>query len=176
LKAFVLLGFVGAMTACGAAGSSGTPVRTTDSSLGAAFANYHTFGFRFAGQPAAPFEVSARSFEGERRMRPLIVAELLRKGYEEQTGRDKPDFTVSFGLGYAKEANQLTEQTATPIEKGRMAIDAFDTSSNAQVWHGTAEAQVNPAKIDDSLLAAAVQQLLAPFPARGGAVTAAQAP
>jgi hypothetical protein len=182
MKALLLVVLVGAMAAC-AADSSRARVQTAESSAGVAFANYHTFGFRPAEQPAAPFEVSARSFEVERRMRPLIVAELLGKGYAEQAGQTRPDFMVAFGLGYAQDAVPSVDQTggagpaaAAPIERGKIAIDAFDTSSAAQVWHGTAEAEVNPKTIDDQLLRAAVHQLLAPFPSRAIAVTSAQAP
>ena len=172
MKAILLLAFLAATNACGAA-SSDARVRTTESSAGAAFAKYHTFGFRPGEQPVAPFEVSARAFEVERRMRPLIVSELLRKGYAEQAGQDKPDFVVVFGLGYAKEAVPPVDQpggagpaAATPIERGRLAIDAFDTATDTQVWHGIAEAEINPEKIDDQLVQTAVRQILAPFPGR----------
>jgi hypothetical protein len=178
----VLSVLVGAMTACGTGTSSGGRIETAGSPPAVAFANYHTFGFRPAGQPAAPFEVSARSFEVERRIRPLIVAELLSKGYAEPAGQAKPDFVVVFGSGYSQAAPPSIDQPGgagpaapTPPEKGRIAIDAFDASSDVQVWHGIAEAEVNPQKIDDQLLQTAIHKLLAPFPARSS-VTSAQAP
>jgi hypothetical protein len=48
-------------------------------------------------------------------------------------------------------------------------------TSEAQVWHGTAEAEVGPKKIDDQLLQSAVRRVLAPFPTCA-AVAAPQAP
>jgi uncharacterized protein DUF4136 len=168
----ILLVLVGAMTACGTASSSGAHVQT-ESSAGTTFATYHTFGFRPARRPAQPFEVSARDFEVERRMRPLIVAELSRKGYAEQVGESKPDFVVAFASGYASVAPAgeypnygAASAPSTEVEKNEIVVDAFDTSTDAQVWHGTAESKVNPEKIDDPLLQASVERLLAPFPAR----------
>jgi hypothetical protein len=116
-------------------------------------------------------------------MRPLIVAELLRKGYAEPAGDAKPDFLVAFASGYLQEATASASPAQSggslaagpPITKGSIFVDAFDTSSDAQVWHGTAEAEVNADQINDQLLQTAVQRLLAPFPARIG-VTSAQAP
>jgi uncharacterized protein DUF4136 len=178
----IFLVLIGAMTACGTATSSGPHVQS-EGSASAALASYRTFGFRLAERPAAPFEVSARGFEVERRMRPLIVAELSRKGYIEQAGEGKPDFVIAFACGYTKEAAGQTElggsASTRPTERGGIVIDAFDTSSDTQVWHGAAESKVDPEHIDDALLQAAVQRLLAPFPARRagfGPVAAAQAP
>jgi hypothetical protein len=173
MKAIISL--VGALAACGAAGRPVT--YATESAGEVAFVSYQTFGFLPARQPAAPFEVSARSFEVERRIRPLIVAELLRKGYAEQTGEAKPDFVVVFGSAYAQvpPTDPVVWVDPPPIQKGRIAIDAFDASSDAQVWHGTAEAEVDLEKVDNQLLQTAVQQVLAPFPARSPA-KAAQAP
>jgi hypothetical protein len=180
----ILLVLVGAMTACGTV-SSGAHVQT-ESSAGATFATYRTFGVRPGRRPAAPFDVSARDFEVERRMRPLIVAELSRKGYAEEVGQAKPDFVVAFASGYASvEAWQYggsnygaSSAPSTEIEKNKIVVDAFDTSTDAQVWHGTAVSKVNPEKIDDQLLQASVQRLLAPFPARsagsGLAITSTQ--
>jgi hypothetical protein len=182
MKWIATLTLAGALAACGTAGSSTTHIQTAQSGAGA-FASYRTFGFRLSGQPSAPYEVTARSFEVERRMRPLIVAELVRRGYEELTGESKPDFVVAFASGYAKEPAGTvspaelggTAGATPPVEKGKLVVDAFDTSSETQVWHGTAEAEVNPDKIDDTLLQAAVQRLLATFPPRNG-IAMPQAP
>jgi hypothetical protein len=179
MKAILLAVFVGATMACGAPAAR---VETAESSPGTAFAKYHTFGFRPAGQPTPPFEVTARSFEVEARMRPLIVAELLRKGYTQQTGQGRPDLVLAFESGYSKDAMTNVGEVggAGPasvprIVRGKITVDAFDMSSDAQVWHGTAEAEVDPKRIDDQLLQTAVQKLLAPFPARNG-LALAQAP
>jgi uncharacterized protein DUF4136 len=155
------------MAACAATSSPTVRVRT-ESSAAASFAAYRTFGFRLAGSPPAPFEVSARSFEVERRMRALVVAELVRKGYAEQLGAANPDFVVTLASGYTEEPFFMGEAPLfDTAEKGAIVIDAFDASSTAQVWHGVGEAEVDPRKINDQLLEVGVQRVLASFPARG---------
>jgi hypothetical protein len=168
------IAFIVVFAACAGQASR---IESGSSSADGAFAKYRTFGFRPVSQPDEPFEVSARSFEAERRMRPLVEAELLRRGYAESSGQVRPDFLVSFGLGYAQvpTTSQPGGSLATVVvEKGRIAVDAFDASNGLQVWHGSGEAEVDPKKIDDSLLEAAVQQVLAPFPTRSAASPPAQ--
>jgi hypothetical protein len=157
---------LGAMTACAATSSPNVRVQT-DSSAVASFAPYRTFAFGLAGAPPAPFQVSARSFEVERRMRSLVAAELVRKGYTEQAGSAHPDLVVTLATGYATEDVYVGQEPSTEtVEKGAIVIDAFDASSAAQVWHGVGETEVDREKINDQLLQTGVQSVLASFPAR----------
>ena len=179
IKSMALV-LLGAMAACAATPSPVGHVQTDTSATGA-FADFHTFAFRLASNPPSPFQVSARSFEVEKRMRPLVVAELASKGYVEQLGPTKPDFMISFASGYATEVPYQGQGPAsTGVEKGSIVIDAFDAASESQVWHGTGEARVDPEKIDDQLLRTAVQRVLASFPSRtpegNPGVTSAQTP
>ncbi|MGD0678277.1 MAG: DUF4136 domain-containing protein [Polyangiaceae bacterium] len=178
------LGFVllSAMSACAATTPSRVQVQT-ESVSGGPFQAYRTFGFRLAERPPAPFQVSSRSFEVESRLRSLVAAELVRKGYVEQPDSTKPDFVVRLASGYASELYYTGDPgydalAANPVEKGAIVIDAFDTSSAAQVWHGTAEAEVDPKRINSRLLETSVQGVLASFPARSSedrpGVTASQ--
>jgi hypothetical protein len=161
------LAFLGAMAACVTTHLPNVLVQTQSSAL-SSFAPYHTFGFRIAGMPPAPFQVSARSFEVERRMRSLVVAQLVGKGYAEQQGSAHPDFVVSFSAGYADDPPPGGEPPMFEMPvKGAIVIDVFDASSDAHVWHATAEAEVEPTQLDDRLLRVAVQRALASFPARG---------
>jgi hypothetical protein len=176
MKATMLL-LVGLLAACGGTGLSNRHIQS-ETAASPTFANYRTFAFGPATQPVAPFGVSGRSFEVERRLRPLVAAELQSKGYTEQAGQAKPDFMVSFASGYFREADSAQwgpGGTDLGVLKGQVVIDAFDVTSEAQVWHGTAEAEVDPKKIDDQLLQSAVRRVLAPFPTRA-AVAAPQAP
>jgi hypothetical protein len=170
---------LGAMAGCAATTSPAVVVQT-DSSAVASFATYRTFGFRFAGAPPAPFQVSARSFEVERRMRSLVAAELVRKGYTEQPGAAHPDFVVTLASGYATEPVYVGQEPAKTVEKDALVIDAFDDSSAAQVWHGVGETEIDPKEINDQLLQTGVRSVLASFPARSwGArpgLTSKQAP
>src|ERR1700722_5822999 len=157
---------VAAMSACGAA----TPpdrhvaVRSVGSTT---FASYRTFGIGPAREPAPPFQLSARAFELEERMRPLVGPELLRKGYAEEAGGAKPDVLLKFAAGYdttppapQREGNKGGGMT------GEIVVDAFDGATEAQVWRGTAQSEVDPDKIDPQLLQYAVEHLLLTFPGR----------
>ena len=152
--------------------SASTPDRAVQT-IGAASvpsARYRTFAFGLAEPPAAPYALSARSFEVERRLEPFIVAELTKKGYALSEGN--ADFLVRFSAGNAEVPIPQpgeTEGNGGPTEYvhvGEIVIDAFDGSSRAQVWHGAAEAQINPQRINEHLLQTAVRQMLAKFPAR----------
>jgi Domain of unknown function (DUF4136) len=161
------LAFLGAMASCVSSQLPNVLVQTQSSAI-ESFAPYHTFGFRLAGTPPEPFQVSARSFEVERRMRSLVVAQLVGKGYTEQLGSARPDFVVTFSAGYADDppAGGEPPMFEMPV-KGAIIIDAFDASSDAHVWHATAEAEVEATQIDDPLLQVAVRRALASFPVRG---------
>jgi hypothetical protein len=54
-----------------------------------------------------------------------------------------------------------------------MVLDAFDGSTAQQVWHGTAQAEIDPQRINEraiGAIGAAMRQMLAPFPARSDAL------
>jgi hypothetical protein len=167
MKSIGLL-LLGAMAACAATSSPNVRVET-DSSAVASFAAYRTFAFGLAGTPPPPFQVSGRSFEAERRMRSLVAAELVRKGYAEQAGPAHPDFVVTLASGYTDDPPFGGEAPLFEVaEKGTIVIDAFDTSRTGQVWHGTGEMEVDPKQINDQqLLQIGVERVLASFPARG---------
>jgi hypothetical protein len=102
----------------------------------------------------------------------LVAAELVRKGYAE--AGQNADFLVRISSGSAREdkAQPTTtsggnENQPKSITVGEVVVDAFDRSTAQQVWHGTAMAEIDPEKINGPALQAALQQLLAPFPARG---------
>jgi hypothetical protein len=158
--------FVLALAACQRSASTPAPVVQTVGAASLPFAQYRTFAFGLAERPPPPYAVSERSFEVERRAQTLIVGELTRKGYA-SSGQGKGDFLVRFSVGYAKaDTPEGYEGPKQSAHLGELVIDAFDGSSSAQVWHGAAEAQIDPQKINDSLLQTAVQQVLAKFPAR----------
>lgn len=105
-------------------------------------------------------------------MRPIISAELVRKGYAEQRGPGHPDFVVRFAYGYAEDPPFGGEEPLFEMpEKSAIVIDAFDASSAAQVWHGTGQAEVDPDKNDDPLLETRIRRVLASFPAHAIAIT-----
>jgi hypothetical protein len=166
MKAIVLVLFA-TVAACTWKSSPAVLVQT-ESAAAASFEAYRTFGFGIAEAPPAPFQVSARSFQVERRMRALIAAELVRKGYAEQTGPAHPDLLVRFASGDVEDPPYGDEPPMFELpEKGVIVIDVFDASIGAQVWHSSGEVEVDSRRIDDQLLQISIQRVLASFPGRG---------
>jgi hypothetical protein len=158
------------VVACQATTSSESSQIHTVSAQVATFASYRTFGFLLAATPPPPYQPSARSFEVERRVREMVTAELAHRGYSEATA--SPDFLVRLSSGTAKvdkpeptTTSGGNENDTHPVTLGEIVVDAFDRSTGQQVWHGTARAEIDPQKIDEPKLQAAVQQMFAPFPA-----------
>jgi hypothetical protein len=171
MKAIAII-LAATLAACQATTSSGltSHVQTT-SAEAAAFAPFRTFGFRLAEEPPPPYELSARSFEVERRVHDLVAAELARKGYTE-TGADA-DLLVRISSGTVSgdkpepiTTSGGTENEPQRITVGEVVVDAFDRGTGQQVWHGTAQAEIDPARINGPALEAAVQRMLTPFPTR----------
>jgi hypothetical protein len=162
---------IATMAACQPTISAGSSQVQTTMAAGASFAPFRTFGFRLATEPPSPYQVSARSFEVGRRVRELVAAELVRKGYAE--AGQNADFLVRISSGTAREdkAQPTTtsggnENQPQSITAGEVVVDAFDRSTAQQVWHGTARAEIDPERINEPALEAALQQMLAPFPTR----------
>jgi hypothetical protein len=166
------IGAIG-VAACQATTSAGSSHIQAISAESATFAPYRTFGFRLAGAPPFPYEVSARSFEVERRVRDLVATTLAQKGYM-QAG-PTPDFLVRLSSGTVKEDKPLTAAGGAygseneSVTSGEIVVDAFDGSTAQQVWHGTAQAEIDPARINELAIRSAVEQMLVRFPVRSDA-------
>jgi hypothetical protein len=157
------------MAACAAPAPAGSFQVQSASAEKASFAPFRTFGFRLAEAPPPPYQVSARSFEVERLAHDMVAAELVRKGYTDAGGNG--DFLVRISSGAATQYTSAVmsgsdEDRLQPITTGEVVVDAFDRSTAQQVWHGAARAEVDPQRVNEPELQAAVHQLLAPFPAR----------
>jgi Domain of unknown function (DUF4136) len=159
------------LAACNGAATSSGSLRVQAISAGnATFAPYRTFGFRPAEAPPSPYEVSLRSFEVERRVRDLVATTLAHKGYAEAGAT--PDFLVRLSSGTVEEAKPVTAASDAyggekeSVTSAEVVVDAFDGSTAEQVWHGTARAEVDPARINEVAIRSAVDQMLARFPAR----------
>jgi hypothetical protein len=166
------------VAACQATTSAGGPSNVkTESAGSASFAQYRTFGFRLAETPPAPYAVSPRSFEVERRVHDLIVSELVRKGYTEAATNGDFLFRLSSGTAKTDKVEPTTtgggtENEPQSVTSGEIVVDAFDGSTSQQVWHGTAQAVIDPQHINQEALGAAVQRMLATIPARGASSAA----
>ena len=160
--------FTLAFAACQPSARGPVPVIQTVGAVSAPFAEYRTFAFGPAQQPQAPYALSARSFEVERRAQPLVVAELTKKGYAPSDG--KADFLVQLSAGNGEQAvasgGEMQGVPTQFVSVGELVIDVFDGSSHTQVWHGEANVRIDPQKINEGVLQTTVQELLVRFPVR----------
>lgn len=170
MKAIIIV-LSAAMAACQATATSATPRIQTVSAEKRQFERYRTFGFSLADRPPSPYEVSARSFEVERRMYRLVASELTRRGYRE--AGPNADFVLQLSSG-STSVGRPAEPGASgrapkPIIMGEIVVDAFDTSTAQQIWHATAEADIGTDGINEALLETSVRQMLDAFPPRSSA-------
>jgi Domain of unknown function (DUF4136) len=138
--------------------------------LTAPFGKYHTFSF--AAPEGAPegYQLSPRSAEVQRRLRPLLVAALQEKGYTLAAG--KGDFVVAYGSGRRdrvirhpeRSYDWLDEDEEDDFIEGSIVLDVFDGANDGQVWHGASRAGINPDRIDEAQLGRTVRMLLANYP------------
>jgi hypothetical protein len=164
---------LGAVTSCSAATVPTNGVATGIAAPHASFASYHTFSFGLSDQPKSGYEVTPRSLEVQRRLRPLVQEALQGRGYMEDTA--KGDFVVKLATGTGLAPSPGAEHAAaTGLAQGFIGIDIYDGSTGGEVWQGSAFAEIDPEKVDDSLLKMGVVHMLANFPARdAGSVASA---
>lgn len=170
---WMTLVLAGALTACGAADPA--PKKAVVSSVAspnASFASFRTFSFGLADPPRAGYEVTSRSLEVQRRLRVVVQNALQERGFTEAA--DKSDFVVKLAAGSGMASNPSPERTMAPA-LGFIGINIYDSPSGTEVWQGSAFAEIDPAKIDDTLLQRGVDHMLDGFRA-GPAAGVAQAP
>ena len=171
---WMTLALVSALTACGA--SSPAPNSQTASASGvgaptAAFGSYQTFSFAPANPPKEG-EITARSLEVQRKLMPLVQASLEKRGYALK--EEMPDLLIKITAAQGEFPGEKTQHgnPEEPVPAGFIGVDAYDRSTGNSVWHGSAQAEIDPQKINDSLLAAGVEKMLADFPTRATAPVA----
>lgn len=162
---------LGAVTSCSAATVPTKAVATGIAAPHASFASYHTFSFGLSDQPKSGYEVTPRSLEVQRRLRPLVQEALQGRGYMEDAV--KGDFVVKLATGTGLSPSTGAEHAIpTGLAQGFIGIDIYDGSTGGEVWQGSAFAEVDPEKVDDSLLKMGVAHMLENFPARDAASVA----
>jgi Domain of unknown function (DUF4136) len=145
------------------------PPRATASGIGsphADFKRYQTFTFGPSNPPTAGFETTARSLEVQRRLATLVQDSLQKRGY--RMSPDKGDLVIKISTGSGTLAGNKIQRGNPAAETfgGFIGVDAYDGSSGAGVWHGSAFAEIDPEHIDEGLLSRGVDDMLAFFPAR----------
>jgi len=177
LLAFILLG----SAACAAEAHDGRPgVFTTSSGArihtvanpAVSFDGFRTFSFGPSEGAPAGYQMTARSAELQRRLRPFIAAALTQRGYVAAPG--KGDIFIMFGSGRREVSihesstiggEWLPDDENADFVEGSLVIDAFDGSTRTKVWHGASRARLDPDRIDDKDLQRSVEDLLSAFPA-----------
>jgi Domain of unknown function (DUF4136) len=166
---WMALALLGA-TSCTTAAVPNSAVATSVSSPHVPLAAYHTFSFGLADQPKSGYEVTPRSLEVQRRLRPLVLAALQERGYTEN--ETKADFIVKLATGTGAGPGpgpEVERAVHVPVARGFIGINIYDAPTGTEVWQGSAFAEIDPEKIDDSLLEMGVSHMLAGFPARESA-------
>ena len=169
---WIAVALVGALASCSTAAEPAKAPKATATSVAsphASFAQYQTFSFGLADPPKAGYEVTPRSLEVERRLRPIVLESLKAHGYTESDSSG--DFVVKLVTGTGAAFTQGTLERATPtgLARGFIGINIYDGPTGAQVWQGSAFAEIDPEKIDDSLLKLGVTHMLADFPSKSAA-------
>jgi Domain of unknown function (DUF4136) len=167
MKCMTLALLVLTTAACSA---STPPPRATASGIGsprADFTRYQTFTFGPANPPAVGYEVTPRSLEVQRKLASLVQASLQDRGYQQSAENADLVIKISTGSGTLPGDRIQRGNRAADTSAGFIGVDAYDSSSGAGVWHGSAFAEIDPERIDDSLLSRGVRDMLATFPARG---------
>ena len=162
---FNILALLGATTACAAGAAPNKPMATSFAAPRAPFENYRTFSFGLADQPKVGYEVTPRSLEVQRRLRPAIVEALQARGYVEDATKADIVVKVAAGTGVIPNPAADRAQPGGPA-RGFIGIHIYDAPSGTEVWQGSAFAEIDPEKIDDALLKRGVEHMLAEFPKR----------
>ena len=171
---WISIALVSVLAACGTTNPQPKTAATSIASPRASLASYHTFSFGLSDQPKSGYEVTPRSLEVQRRLRSVVLTALQQRGYtaSDATG----DMVVKLATGTGAEVVEGGAERATPtgLANGYIGVNIYDGSTGTEVWQGSAFAEIDPAKIDDSLLQVGVSHMLQDFPARDtGGVAAA---
>lgn len=140
------------------------PTVSTDTTPGANFAAYKTFGFANALPPA---NMDPVAYE---RIRQGVEQGLTGKGYSKA---DSGDLSVIITLG-AKDKTDVQswgrfglQQDVYQYTEGQVSVDVFDTKTKQPLWHGQATETVDPRKLDAKKIDTAITDVMAKFPGRG---------
>jgi len=157
-----------AAISCGTAASETNGRARSVSAQHAAFAQYETFSFGSADQPAKGYEVSPHSLEVQKRLVEIVEATFRERGYVKTGGR--ADFVVKLASGTGEPKTMPPEQRGGTVPAtGFIGIDVYDGASGTQVWQGSAFAEIEMERIDDALLARGVNHMLTTFPGKDAA-------
>jgi hypothetical protein len=166
---WITFGSICVITACAGAPAAPPGARIVSAET-APFASYRTFSFGNADPPREGYDVSPHSLEVQQHLAGLVEAAFVARGYVKST--EAGDFTVKLASGTNSETSSVGERSAVRRPEGFIGIDVYDRATGAEVWHGTAFAEISLDKIDDELLRRGITHMLAGFPTQGGSSAA----
>jgi hypothetical protein len=144
-------------------GAHAGPKISTDVAPGADFGRYKTFTWVETRPPGGMDPVAYG------RIMQDVETGLEAKGY---TKSDPGDLSLLLTVG-AREKTEVNtwgyfgrQLDVYQYTEGKLSVDAFDSKTKQAVWHGQADATINPKKPNPAKIDAAVSKLIAPFPAR----------
>jgi Domain of unknown function (DUF4136) len=152
--------------------SCGNPNLHVARSPTAPFATFHTFSLGPAEITPGRYRTSPQSAEVRRRIAPVIVEELQKKGYR-LSAEGKPDFVVMFGTGRRDRTTThegwahndwIVEDEEEDFVEGAIVIDAYQGEGDAQIWHGALRVRIEGTRVDEDRLRRSVHDILASFP------------
>jgi hypothetical protein len=114
-----------------------------------------------------------RNVENERRIRAAVERELAEKGLRKATDDDAQlivAFTVGTQVRYHIQGGanyDILTEPAAKYTRGVLTIYVFDRASQQQVWSAWTQKDLEPGDDPDAVINAAVERLLAYFPATG---------
>ena len=155
------------------AGCSSGPTVKTDFDPATNFSGYHNYNWIYT---AAPQGMNPLLFE---RVRASIDRSLRAHSFSPGT---PGDFAVAFTIG-RRDSVQVTDFgpyagfyrpyawgpgyrdiDVRQVTDGTLVIDIYDVATHKPIWHGIATQQVDPNKVDSTVIDTAVDAVLAGFP------------
>ena len=165
---WILIALAGALAGCSTTTQEPKTTATTVAAPHASLANYHTFSFGPSDPPKVGYEVTPRSLEVQRRLRLVVLGALQRRGYQANDAQGDLHREARHWHGARRTTGR--ERCRKGDRHGPRARlhrnRTYEGSTGSEVWQGAAFAEIDPAKIDDSLLEMGVAHMLQDFPAR----------
>lgn len=138
---------------------------------------FETFSFGVAENAPPDFHDSPRTAEVRALAQRLVEGILRSKGFVEKP--EGGDFIVQIGCGrrerevqrpiplphpLPKRPGWLEEHEEEDLVEGALVIDVLGGKTHEPLWHGAARVEIQPDKVDESLLRRATEKLLDSFP------------
>ena len=139
------------------------PSISTQAAPGVNFSSYKTYSWVQAQAPAGGNPITYQQIMAD------IDTALAGKGYTKAPANG--DISLVLTLG-AREKTDVESwgrfglQTSVyQYTQGQLSLDAFDTKTSQALWHGQTSQTINPDKVNQSKVDAAISKLMAQFPA-----------